>query len=348
MGNNARKLCSCVVKGPTKHREVGKGRACMKPRARLVRNAQIETPPSAEKGVDRLMTQCEFSLVKKYLLPEIRSKGDPPPRIVRPGDGDRKNLFANVRALLEKTPGGRIVRGYKMFVVPLDLSVWKCPAWKAQFHIVVRRPSPSGQGVYECANIGHSDADWNAPFIFVPSSRAHRELSDADLLADKYVPGYVVGGNTVFADAICIDQSVRGRRYSVVATCPEMCVAQRNVVVRLLPRYSEWFRLRDVKGDLQNLAEQMGMPAFNVGEPVDIDDMELLYNQVTLNTGSLISGIEGIKMEMEARRKLMCGETTFAQVRLDFFDYYDRSHKQVCDLMDQQLAERHNALRLST
>ena len=319
-----------------------------KPRARLVRNAQTETPPSAEKGVDRLMTQCEFNLVKTYLLPEIRTKGDPPPRIVRPGDGgDRKNWFANVRMLLEKTPGGHIVRGYKMFVVPLDLSVWKCPAWKAQFHIVVRRPSPSGRGIYECANVGHSDADRDAPFIFVPSSRAHPELSDADLLADKYVAGFVVGGNTLFADAICVDQRVRGRRHSVIATCPELCIAQRNVVVRLLPSYSEWFRLRGVKGDLQNLAEQMGMPTFNVGEPVDNEDLELLYNQITLNTGSLVSGIEGIKMEMEARRKLMCGETTFAQVRLDFFDYYDRSHKQVCDLMEQQLAEQHDALRLS-
>jgi hypothetical protein len=319
----------------------------MKPRARLVRNAQTEKPPSAENGVDRLMTQCEFETIKRYMLPEIRSKGDPPPRVVRPGDGDRKTWFANVRALLEKTPGGRIVRGYKMFVVPLDLSVWKCPAWKAQFHIVVRRPSPSGRGVYECANIGHSDADCSSSFIFVPSSRAHPEISDADLLGDKFVAGYVVGGNTLFADAICIDQRVRGRRYSVVATCPEMCVAQRNVLVRLLPRYSEWFRLREVKGDLQNLAEQMGMPTFNVGEPVDNEDLESLFNQVTQNTGSLISGIEGIKMEMEARRKLMCGETTFAQVRLDFFDYYDRAHKQVSERIDEQLAKQHEALRLS-
>tara|TARA_B100000768_G_scaffold105112_1_gene97642 strand:+ start:450 stop:569 length:120 start_codon:yes stop_codon:yes gene_type:complete len=37
---------------------------------------------------------------------------------------------------------------------------------------------------------------------------------------------------------------------------------------------------------------------------------------------------------------------TFAQVRLDFFDYYDRSHTQVCEIVEQRVMAQHNAMRL--
>ena len=318
-------------------------------RAKLVRNGGAsEEANGARSKVDRLMTPSEFTALKKYVLPELRAKGDPPPRVVAPGKGDRARWFSNVRELLEKTPHGTPVRGYKLFVVPLNESVWQHPAWKAQFHMVIHRPSDTNaRGVYECANLGHVDEEASTPFVFVPSSRAHPDVSDADLLADKYLPGCVVGGNAAFADAICIDQRVRGRRYSGIATCPEMCVLQRNVLVRLLPHYQTWYRERGLKGDMQNLAEQMGMPTFNVGEPVDEQDLDMLYNQVTLNTGSLICGIEGIKMEMEARRMLMCGDTTFEQVRDDFYAYFDRSYQRVSEVIEERLNAQYDAQRLS-
>lgn len=324
----------------------------MAARAKLVRNTLTEQTNDVKNKVDRLMTPSEFKLLKRYLLPDLRAKDDPPPRVVEPGKGDRTQWFTNVRELLEKTPNGKPVRGYKLFVVPLDVSVWQCPAWKAQFHMVIHRPSDTNaRGVYECANVGHTDEESSTPFVFVPSSRAHPDISDAELLADKYLPGCVVGGNTVFADAICIDQRVRGRRYSGIATCPEMCVLQRNVVVRLLPHYTEWYKLRAIhvarKDDMQNLAEQMGMPTFNVGEPVDEHDLDMLYEQVTLNTESLICGLEGIKMEMEARRALMSGETMFERVRDDFFAYFDRSHQKVCDVIEERLATQYDSQRLS-
>lgn len=321
----------------------------MAARAKLVRNALIDQETKCTQSkVDRLMTPSEFKSLKKYVLPELRAKNDPAPRVVKPGKGSRSQWFSNVRELLEKTPNGKPVRGYKLFVVPLDVSMWKCPAWKAQFHMVVHRPSDGNEnGIYECANLGHLDAEIDTPFIFVPSSRAHPDLTDADLLADKYLPGCVVGGNPMFADAICIDQRVRGRRYSGIATCPEMCVLQRNVLVRLLPHYSEWWKVRGIQGDIQNLAEQMGMPTFNVGEPANEHDLDVLYNQVTLNTGSLICGLEGIKMEMEARRALMSGETMFEQVREEFFAYFDRAHGRVCDVIEERLTTQYDAQRLS-
>ena len=127
----------------------------MTARAKLVRNgAPSEEANGAHSKVDRLMTPSEFTALKKYVLPELRAKGDPPPRVVVPGKGDRTRWFSNLRELLEKTPHGTPVRGYKLFVVPLNESVWQHPAWKAQFHMVIHRPSDTNvRGVYECAKV---------------------------------------------------------------------------------------------------------------------------------------------------------------------------------------------------
>jgi len=287
----------------------------------------------------RLMTREEFGVLKAIVLPLLRAKGDPPPRMLQPGKGDRASWFRNVRELLARTPSGTLVRGYKLFVFPLNPNVWRVIAWKAQFHVVVARAGESGKLLYECPNKGHPGKEEELPFVFVPSSRAHAEVSDADLIENKFIMGSVVGGNSTFTDALIMDKRLRGRRFSVIATCPEACVAKRNVKVRTLPYFTEWFRLRSVKGDLHNLAEQFGMPCCNVGDEADFDDEDLnqLWERVQSNEEALINGMQGIKMELEARRDLFTGETTLDAVRLAFFAYYDEAKIRVDEIMDQRL-----------
>ena len=287
----------------------------------------------------RLMTREEFDALKAIVLPLLRAKGDPAPRILQPGRGDRASWFRNVRELLARTPGGTLVRGYKLFVFRLDPHVFRSIAWKAQFHVVVARAGESGKLLYECANKGHPGNEEELPFVFVPSSRAHAEVSDTDLIENKFIMGSVVGGNSTFTDALVMDKRLRGRRFSVIATCPEACVAKHNVKVRTLPYFTEWFRLRDVKGDLHNLAEQFGMPCCNVGDEANFDEEDLnqLWERVQSNEESLISGVYAIKMELEARRDLFTGATTLDAVRLAFFDYYDEAKIKVDEIIDQRL-----------
>lgn len=287
----------------------------------------------------RLMTREEFDALKSFVLPTLRAKGDPPPRILQPGKRERANWFRNVRELLERTPGGTLVRGYKLFLFPLDMQIWPTTAWKAQFHVVVAHASESGKLLYECPNKAHAVKDEETPFVFVPSSRAHAEVSDEDLIANKFITGSVVGGNSTFTDALVMDKSIRGRRFSVIATCPELSIAKRNVKVRTLPYFTEWFRLRKVRGDLHNLAEQLGMPCCNVGEEANFDEEDLnqLCERVQSNPEALIGGLTGIKMELDARRALFMGKTTISAVRLDFFAYYDAKKIEVDTIMTQRL-----------
>ena len=235
------------------------------PRERRVPTAPVDGVITVSDSA-RLMKREEFDALKTFVLPLLRAKGDPPPRIVEPGKGVGTSYFGNVRELLERTPGGTLVRGYKLFMYQLDPRMWRSLAWKAQFHVVVARAGESGKLLYECANKGRPGKEEYLPFIFVPSSRAHAEVSDEDMIANKFIMGGVVGGNSVFTDALVMDKKLRGRRFSVIATCPEACLAKRNIQVRTLPYFTEWFRLRNVEGDLQNLAEQFGMPCCNVGD----------------------------------------------------------------------------------
>lgn len=308
------------------------------PRAKMVRTAPVDGMVAVSDAV-RLMTREEFDALKAFVLPLLRAKGDPSPRILQPGKGDRNSWFRNVRELLARTAGGTLVRGYKLYVYPLDPRMWRSVAWKAQFHVVVARAGESGKLLYECANKGHPGKEEQVPFIFVPSSRAHAEVSDADLIENKFIMGSVVGGNSAFTDALVMDKKLRGRRFSVIATCPEACVAKRNVKVRTLPYFTEWFRLRGVKGDLHNLAEQFGMPCCNVGDEAtfDDDDLNQLWERVQSNEEALINGVQGIKMELEARRDLFTGATSLDRVRLAFFAYYDEAKIKVDEIMAQRL-----------
>ena len=308
------------------------------PRERRVPTAPVDGVITVSDSA-RLMKREEFDALKTFVLPLLRAKGDPPPRIVEPGKGVGTSYFGNVRELLERTPGGTLVRGYKLFMYQLDPRMWRSLAWKAQFHVVVARAGESGKLLYECANKGRPGKEEYLPFIFVPSSRAHAEVSDEDMIANKFIMGGVVGGNSVFTDALVMDKKLRGRRFSVIATCPEACLAKRNIQVRTLPYFTEWFRLRNVEGDLQNLAEQFGMPCCNVGEEdaFDGENLNQLWERVQSNTEALINGMEGIKMELEARRDLFTGTTSLERVRLAFFAYYDQAKIKVDEIITERL-----------
>jgi len=286
-----------------------------------------------------LMTREQFGELKAQVLPSLRARGDPPPRIMNPGKGERTRWFANVKELLASTSEGILVRGYKLFIFPLNLRVWHRMAWKAQFHVVVAHKGESGKLLYTCPNSAHHSLEAETPFIFVPSSRAHPEVSEADMLENKFIMGAVVGGNPAFTDALVLDKRLRGRRYSVIATCPEECVAKRNVMVRLTTHFREWFKKRQVQGDMHNLAEQMGMPVCNVGESEHFADEDItqLMERAQCNDESLVNGTEGLKMELDAVHDLFTHQTTIEQVRLAFFGYYDETKAKVDEVMGQRL-----------
>ena len=77
----------------------------------------------------------------------------------------------------------------------------------------------------------------------------------------------------------------------------------------------------------------------NVGEEdaFDGENLNQLWERVQSNTEALINGMEGIKMELEARRDLFTGTTSLERVRLAFFAYYDQAKIKVDEIITERL-----------
>ena len=275
----------------------------------------------AEEAVrDVLLASSNFTAFKRQLLPDLRARADAPPRQMMPGMGARADWFSNLSQLL--LTGGALVRGFCLYELPRghrrELPVWRCC-----FHAVVETRTPSGTVVYVDPNESRRPCDAGAAYIFVPSSRAHTNLSDAQLLSGEWLVGSVLVGDDNFCQVVIVQEQGRGRRASVVARTPELLLAKRNLVARLLPYFGEWARLRAVQDCPETLGELMGMP---LSDSDDEPDAVASYQAVVTNSESYVDGMEGLTLELSCREGLFAGTMTLLQARELFFSYFDRTY----------------------
>lgn len=277
----------------------------------------------------QLMSTNVFNKRKGALLPKLRARGDPPPRRMRAGEGARDAWHANLRELLQST-GGTVVRGFKLYKLRVDPGIWKDPAWLAVVHAVVATVLPSGIAVYTDPNAQVDGAD---EYIFVPSSRAHGELTEAQLLSGEWHLGSVVGGSAVFEARFIGHEKLQGRAQSVVSSNPDLLVSKPRMIVRLPPHFAEWFRVNERDGAVDNLAEMMGAPVFSCSDPgrdhaETVDEVEL-YETATRSGEAHVDGLRGIKLELHCRGQLLRGEMSIAEARRCFFSYFDATYEKV-------------------
>ena len=273
---------------------------------------------------EALVTPERFAKCKARLLPELRARGDAPPRQLVPGAGARATWWANLAQLLRTSDGGALVRGFCLYEV-LPRRSRMC-AWRGCFHAVVETRTPSGHATYTDPSEARREADAGAPYIFVPSSRAYASLTDAELLSGDWLVGSVLLGDARACDAALAYEQTRGRRASLVARTPEALVAKRRVAVRLLPHFGTWARLRALDEDPEALGELMGMPVHAPGAEADEADAVASWQAVASNPESYVSGVEGLKLELECREKLLAGTVSLETVRTRFFAYYDTTY----------------------
>ena len=273
------------------------------------------------KGPPVCMTTKAYTKRKGVLLPQLRDRNDPPPRIMRPGSQPRASSSQNLRDQIAIS-GGRLVRGFKLYKVPLDLQHWEHSAWLALAHAVVEIVSPQGTAIYLDPN-AHDDHDLSTEYIFVPSSRAHRELTSEEWTSGRWILGSVVGGNARFCQAYVIHKKALGRWQSVVGTTPEELVAKRHVFVRMMPHFVEWHRERGFTCTPEVQADMMGAAAFPIGTEVDENDLLRMYSAISDNTESYVDGLLGLKIESKCREKLWLGELTVEEVRTVFYAHFD-------------------------
>ena len=219
-------------------------------------------PPSgcSEDMADVVFSGTTFSAHRKRILPTLRAKDDPHPRLLQHGTGSPQTPFDNVRTALLADPTLRPVRGYRLMRCPYNEGL----LWRAQFRVVVSRPVvlDSGKTVDTYEDVTRAFDEeirmGDNRFVFVPSSRAHREQSDADLTAGLFHFGCVVGGESVVADALVTHYTLHGRRKGIIALTPETCVARRRMLVSLYPHFVEWQLQHAPDEDVDGLAEDMG------------------------------------------------------------------------------------------
>ena len=98
-------------------------------------------------------------------------------------------------------------------------------------------------------------------FVFVPSSRGHTELSDEDILSERYETGVVLHGDSPnYRDAMIGHLRLCGRRPSIIGATPEDCVSQDRVVVSYFPFFRQWIDEEHPGESPDTLAELMGFP----------------------------------------------------------------------------------------
>ena len=310
-------------------------------------------PASAEVARDHPMTREEFAKWKTTLLPTLRQRGDPPPRTMEHGRspvGDGQ-FTANLRALLKRNAhrGSVLVRGFRLYHIALkendEWGEWGGQnAWKASFHMVVGHPPTEGstKWIYECANLPPDEEDIGVPYIFVPSSRGHTELSDEAVLSNKWVMGYVVGGNAHFCEMVVLDQKLRGRRRSVLGTTPEAVVSKRAQKCYLMPGFEKWHRAREIDDPIDCVAESMGFPVVDIDSCLDTENLKEVKGAIANNSDALVDGLETLTMQMTITVMHKNKEIIESEMQRRFFEHYDkqrvRIEKRQSDIMDKELA----------
>jgi len=325
-------------------------------RARIVKAGYCdESCTLSDATVDHVMCVEDYQANRHMIAATLRNKGDPPPRIMAHGSGSIRSLFLTVEALLKERPGARLVRGYKLHRVPLSKQRGLGgDAIKATFHMVLAKPSAAdpSREVYECACNAYYPKDQERPFVFVPSSRAHPQISNEELLANRWIPGCVIFGNLVWADMTCAMMRVVGRRSGVIGTTPEACVAKRNWRVRLFPFFEEWYIDRKPQrypsDDMQTFAEFFGFPIYEVDDNEQWRSLEYgaMQQGVKNNDVAIVPGEDTLKLCALLSVKLHIGKITDDEARERFYMHYDACRDKVMVAHEEKLTESVDANHL--
>ena len=310
--------------------------------ANLLRNEAPLPDVLRLTGQPTPMTTKLYGKLKATLLPQLRSRTDPAPRIMRPGKGVPDEWFANLLRVLDR-PGAAVVRGFRIYRLPTDKGYWQEASWLAVMHVVIATVTESGNVVYEDPTSAEE-----AQYIFVPSDRAHRDLTTEQILSGRWLMGSVVGGSPRFCQAFIAHEQVHGRQRSIVATTPELMNAKSNVFVRMLPHFAEWYRLREYSNGIETQAELMGSPVFNIGVELSEDDALAAYNASIDNPEAYIDGLAGLKLELTCRKKLMSGDVSIDNVKDLFFEHFDNCARVVRAAQAKRLTQEFEALGFNT
>jgi len=322
----------------------------------------VDFAPSDEyyvtKGADSIMTAEQYKTVAKQIAAKVRMPHDPSPRVMEPGTGTWNTPCQNVARLLEDCAptGSVLVRGYRMVVISISESAsWLGKTggcmWKAIFHVVVahppKDPTVSDKWIYECATAPEDIADRKKSFIFVPSSRAHAELTDEQILSGYWFLGIVLGGNDMFAKVVAASNACRGRESSMIGAVSEQCIAKRCMVYEFFPHFKAWYIQKRRTFTADTMAELMGFPCADAGSREGCGEM--IFDDANMatwldnNQTSLIDGgRRSVLLGHEVLTELYQSTATFEGGQARWYAHYDTMLEEI-----ERITEQHYEAELA-
>ena len=274
----------------------------------------------------RAMTAEEYEKLKKNVLSNLRKPTDPIPRSMQHGTGKSGQMLINIKQELQRVPGSRPVRGYKLLC-----GEWNGkPMWRALFWYVVEHPLlPNHKNaLYKCVTLPN-DPDVGKPYIFVPSSRAFPTTSDDSLLSGRWYTGSVLGGDMNDAAYCCVRQQLAGRIVGVIGFTPEDVCLARVAKLKTCMAFRDWYIDRKPEYLEMDLAEVFGFNATIDDMPVPADDIVA----VRLDAEDMLSAVA------EILERISDGDLTPVEGKKQLFSLFDWLLREFTTLLDRRCGE---------
>lgn len=222
-----------------------------------------------EAHLNRPMTKTEFKKVGKTLVRQLCCKTDSPPVCnVLPGEHTKQESPSLLRQKLrDGSDSFKLIRGYKIVMIMPDDALF---TYCGLPMLVLKN---TGTGKIVC--LTKDDRFQHDPFIFVPSSRMHPDITDDELLSGRFDFSGILGGSEVVIDCI-----VRSKRHQSIferttyATSPESAKAVPKAYIMFYPGFRTFVDVnREHFDSISDLAVSFGMPYRVLSEEDDPDEL---------------------------------------------------------------------------
>lgn len=205
----------------------------------------VDAPPESLPDPTSTMTIMDGARwradprLRKGLWKALCARGDPPPRELRPGSGNKRMVSANVSALVRERPGARPARGWKVLL--LELAGLKQTMWQAIAHVVVENAD---------GTLTDATDEPLGQYVLLRSSRIAPDMDDSALLNGRWTFPSVVGGNEAFKSHMLVN-------YPDLASSPEDVVPQKVQQVYIPKGVQSWASRRHPDRDVVALVTSM-------------------------------------------------------------------------------------------
>jgi hypothetical protein len=214
-----------------------------KGRANLIEDlrSSVDRVASDQRDHDHNTTVGEYNRHKFRIRQHLCAHGDPFAIVVACGHHRNETAtHATGRRIRELQNDGetvKLLRGYRLTTI-CDFEAGGQITYHADSTLVIRREN----GQHECLARNRYVED-RSRFIFVPSSRMHADLSDAQLVSGAYLLCTIVDGPLPMLQSLLLTRDILSHfeRRKICAS-PEDATSRRLLFTRCFPFLNHWFQ----------------------------------------------------------------------------------------------------------